>query len=197
MRPQPPFAGGGLSSPASCSSGGGGGAGQPPGALLVAASLALTYALAFAIRLFSVLRFENMIHEYDPYFNLRATELLEAEGWGAFRDWFDGKSWYPLGREAGATVGARPPGLPLPPTCSPPRPPLASHLLACPALPAPEEGEGGGGGCSGSRGSLAPRAPADWALSSASAMPTASGSKPTSVDQEVPDISENRGRART
>ena len=31
--------------------------------------LLLVYVLAFITRLFSVLRYESMIHEFDPYFN--------------------------------------------------------------------------------------------------------------------------------
>ena len=37
--------------------------------LLRVSALALVYVLAFAVRLFSVLRYESMIHEFDPYFS--------------------------------------------------------------------------------------------------------------------------------
>jgi dolichyl-diphosphooligosaccharide--protein glycosyltransferase len=42
----------------------------------------LTFAgiLAFATRLFSVLRYESVIHEFDPYFNYRTTKFLADEG---------------------------------------------------------------------------------------------------------------------
>jgi dolichyl-diphosphooligosaccharide---protein glycosyltransferase len=53
---------------------------------------------------FSVLRYESVIHEYDPYFNYRATVKLVADGLYDFWDWFDHESWYPLGRVIGGTI---------------------------------------------------------------------------------------------
>jgi len=66
--------------------------------------LGLIYVLAFATRLFSVLRFESVIHEFDPYFNFRSTKYLIKHGLYAFYNWFDDASWYPLGRIVGGTV---------------------------------------------------------------------------------------------
>ncbi|KAK8946839.1 Dolichyl-diphosphooligosaccharide--protein glycosyltransferase subunit STT3B [Platanthera zijinensis] len=66
--------------------------------------LALVYVLAFAIRLFSVLRYESMIHEFDPYFNYRTTLFLTQKGFYEFWNWFDYESWYPLGRIVGGTL---------------------------------------------------------------------------------------------
>ncbi len=59
---------------------------------------------AFAIRLFSVLRYESMIHEFDPYFNYRTTKFLADEGFYTFHNWFDDRAWYPLGRIIGGTI---------------------------------------------------------------------------------------------
>jgi dolichyl-diphosphooligosaccharide--protein glycosyltransferase len=59
---------------------------------------------AFAIRLFSVLRYESMIHEFDPYFNYRTTKYLTEEGFYSFHNWFDDRAWYPLGRIIGGTI---------------------------------------------------------------------------------------------
>lgn len=57
--------------------------------------------VAFATRLFSVLRFESVIHEFDPYFNYRTTKYLAEQGFYAFHNWFDDRAWYPLGRIIG------------------------------------------------------------------------------------------------
>ena len=62
------------------------------------------YILAFSIRLFSVLRYESMIHEFDPYFNYRTTKYLAEEGFYDFHNWFDDRAWYPLGRIIGGTI---------------------------------------------------------------------------------------------
>lgn len=68
------------------------------GILLIAA------ILSFATRLFSVLRFESVIHEFDPYFNYRTTRFLAEEGFYNFHNWFDDRAWYPLGRIIGGTI---------------------------------------------------------------------------------------------
>ncbi|KRZ04635.1 Protein argonaute-2 [Trichinella zimbabwensis] len=58
----------------------------------------------FSTRLFSVLRFESVIHEFDPYFNYRTTRYLTEEGFYKFHNWFDDQAWYPLGRIIGGTI---------------------------------------------------------------------------------------------
>ena len=40
--------------------------------------------LAFLIRIFSVIRYESVIHEFDPWFNFRTTKFLAQKGWYAF-----------------------------------------------------------------------------------------------------------------
>ncbi|KAK2498657.1 hypothetical protein MC885_020336 [Smutsia gigantea] len=59
---------------------------------------------AFSTRLFAVLRFESVIHEFDPYFNYRTTRFLAEEGFYKFHNWFDDRAWYPLGRIIGGTI---------------------------------------------------------------------------------------------
>ncbi|VVC96064.1 unnamed protein product [Leptidea sinapis] len=65
------------------------------------AVLSMAAILSFATRLFSVLRFESVIHEFDPYFNYRTTRFLTEEGFYKFHNWFDDRAWYPLGRIIG------------------------------------------------------------------------------------------------
>uniref|UniRef100_A0A182W5G6 Dolichyl-diphosphooligosaccharide--protein glycosyltransferase subunit STT3A n=1 Tax=Anopheles minimus TaxID=112268 RepID=A0A182W5G6_9DIPT len=60
--------------------------------------------LSFSTRLFSVLRFESVIHEFDPYFNYRTTKHLAEQGFYNFHNWFDDRAWYPLGRIIGGTI---------------------------------------------------------------------------------------------
>nr|BAA76479.1 oligosaccharyltransferase subunit [Schizosaccharomyces pombe] len=55
-------------------------------------------------RLFSVIRYESIIHEFDPWFNFRASKILVEQGFYNFLNWFDERSWYPLGRVAGGTL---------------------------------------------------------------------------------------------
>lgn len=72
--------------------------------LLRIGALMLIYVLAFVTRLFSVLRYESMIHEFDPYFNYRTTLYLTQKGFYEFWNWFDYETWYPLGRIIGGTL---------------------------------------------------------------------------------------------
>ncbi|XP_073271888.1 dolichyl-diphosphooligosaccharide--protein glycosyltransferase subunit STT3A-like isoform X2 [Primulina huaijiensis] len=66
--------------------------------------LLLIGVLAFSIRLFSVIKYESVIHEFDPYFNYRVTQYLIKTGVYDFWNWFDDRTWYPLGRVIGGTV---------------------------------------------------------------------------------------------
>jgi dolichyl-diphosphooligosaccharide--protein glycosyltransferase len=59
---------------------------------------------AYNIRLYAINEYGRVIHEFDPYFNYRATEYLWEHGWTAFRQWFDYLVWYPLGRPVGTTI---------------------------------------------------------------------------------------------
>ena len=49
--------------------------------------LGLICTMAFMIRLFAVVRYESVIHEFDPYFNYRTTDYLVREGADEFRNW--------------------------------------------------------------------------------------------------------------
>ncbi|KAH6626028.1 glycosyltransferase family 66 protein [Chaetomium sp. MPI-SDFR-AT-0129] len=66
--------------------------------------LTLIAGAAISSRLFSVIRFESIIHEFDPWFNFRATKYLVANGFYNFWDWFDDRTWHPLGRVTGGTL---------------------------------------------------------------------------------------------
>ena len=68
------------------------------GAIIRVAVLAVAAYLAYDIRLYAVKEYGRIIHEFDPWFNYRATEYLAEHGWFKFCNWFDYMSWYPLGR---------------------------------------------------------------------------------------------------
>eukprot|EP00238_Polyblepharides_amylifera_P004415 CAMPEP_0196575794 /NCGR_PEP_ID=MMETSP1081-20130531/5195_1 /TAXON_ID=36882 /ORGANISM="Pyramimonas amylifera, Strain CCMP720" /LENGTH=755 /DNA_ID=CAMNT_0041894201 /DNA_START=187 /DNA_END=2454 /DNA_ORIENTATION=- len=60
--------------------------------------------MAWSIRLNAVRIYGRVIHEFDPWFNFRATEYLAENGWEKFSTWFDDMVWYPLGRPVGSTT---------------------------------------------------------------------------------------------
>ncbi|KAJ9453394.1 Dolichyl-diphosphooligosaccharide--protein glycosyltransferase subunit STT3 [Diplonema papillatum] len=67
-------------------------------------ALGLIFLIAFSVRLFSVLEYEAIIHEFDPWFNYRTTKKLVDDGIYDFYSWFDVDVWYPLGRIVGGTI---------------------------------------------------------------------------------------------
>ena len=73
-------------------------------ALLRTVVLVLIAGAAVSSRLFAVVRYESIIHEFDPWFNFRATKILTTDGYYRFWNWFDPTAWYPLGRAAGGTA---------------------------------------------------------------------------------------------
>ncbi|KAL5010508.1 hypothetical protein ScPMuIL_012813 [Solemya velum] len=72
--------------------------------LLTFIILALAWIVGFSSRLFAVIRFESIIHEFDPWFNYRSTHYMVVNGFYNFLNWFDDRAWYPLGRIVGGTV---------------------------------------------------------------------------------------------
>ncbi|VDK70668.1 unnamed protein product [Onchocerca ochengi] len=72
--------------------------------LLTFVILVLAWIVGFASRLFAVIRFESIIHEFDPWFNYRSTYYMVEHGFYNFLNWFDERAWYPLGRIVGGTV---------------------------------------------------------------------------------------------
>jgi dolichyl-diphosphooligosaccharide--protein glycosyltransferase len=62
---------------------------------LLRAIILLTIAgAAISSRLFSVIRFESIIHEFDPWFNFRATKYLVEHGFEPFWNWFDDRKLF-------------------------------------------------------------------------------------------------------
>nr|CAI5860784.1 unnamed protein product [Callosobruchus analis] len=72
--------------------------------LIIFVILLLAWIAGFSSRLFAVIRFESIIHEFDPWFNYRATAYMVKNGFYQFLNWFDERAWYPLGRIVGGTV---------------------------------------------------------------------------------------------
>jgi dolichyl-diphosphooligosaccharide--protein glycosyltransferase len=60
--------------------------------------------MAYDIRIYAIKNYGRVIHEFDPWFNMRATQYLADNGWQKFFKWYDYMSWYPLGRPVGTTI---------------------------------------------------------------------------------------------
>jgi len=80
------------------------GAKATAGLCVFIAAMGVVAQQAYDIRMYAIRDYGYVIHEFDPWFNYRATEYLAANGWHAFFHWFDYMSWYPLGRPVGTTI---------------------------------------------------------------------------------------------
>lgn len=76
--------------------------GLKPRHLIIVAVLSLAFTAAFVIRL-QPLEYGFELHEFDPFFNYRATQYLVDNGLDAYYSWDDSLSWYPDGRNVSAT----------------------------------------------------------------------------------------------
>ena len=73
-------------------------------AVLRSVTIVWAFVNAYTIRLHAVEVYGRVIHEFDPWFNFRATQYLVDHGWREFFTWYDHESWYPLGRPVGTTI---------------------------------------------------------------------------------------------
>ena len=70
--------------------------------LLIISILVLAFTVSFLLRSQAAdLGFE--LNEFDPFFNYRATQYIVDNGIGAYLEWNDSLSWYPIGRDVSAT----------------------------------------------------------------------------------------------
>ena len=70
--------------------------------LLIIGILALSFSVSFLIRSQPV-EFGWELHEFDPFFNYRATEYIVNNGIDSYFEWNDELSWYPNGRNVSET----------------------------------------------------------------------------------------------
>uniref|UniRef100_V5GHT8 dolichyl-diphosphooligosaccharide--protein glycotransferase n=1 Tax=Ixodes ricinus TaxID=34613 RepID=V5GHT8_IXORI len=63
--------------------------------------LALAWLVGFSSRLFAVIRFESIIHEFDPWFNYRSTHYNGPAWVLQLPQLVRERAWYPLGRIVG------------------------------------------------------------------------------------------------
>lgn len=70
--------------------------------LLIIGILSLSFTVSFLLRV-QPIDYGFELNEFDPFFNYRATQYIVDNGIGAYFEWDDSKSWYPIGRDVSAT----------------------------------------------------------------------------------------------
>lgn len=73
-----------------------------PRHLLVIGVLCVSFSASFLTRA-QPAEYGFELHEFDPFFNYRATEFILENGVSEYFDWHDGLSWHPEGRDVSAT----------------------------------------------------------------------------------------------
>ena len=66
--------------------------------ILIILVLSLSFSISFFLRSLPA-DFAWELHEFDPFFNYRATEYLVNNGLEKYFEWHDDLSWYPIGRD--------------------------------------------------------------------------------------------------
>ena len=66
--------------------------------LLILSIIILSFTISFLLRILPS-DFAWELHEFDPFFNFRATEFLVNNGLEKYFEWNDELSWYPYGRD--------------------------------------------------------------------------------------------------
>ena len=70
--------------------------------LLIIGILAIAFSISFMFRSMPA-QYGFELHEYDPFFNYRATQFIVENGIPAYLDWHDDMSWHPMGRDIVST----------------------------------------------------------------------------------------------
>ena len=66
--------------------------------LLIIGILILSFSISMLIRS-TPMNYGFELFEFDPFFNYRATEYILDNGYDAYSEWIDEKTWHPFGRD--------------------------------------------------------------------------------------------------
>jgi len=70
--------------------------------LLIIGILAISFSVSFLVRS-QAADYGFELNEFDPFFNYRATSFILENGFEAYFQWHDDRSWYPEGRDISST----------------------------------------------------------------------------------------------
>jgi len=69
----------------------------------MAVALVIIFFAALILRLLPLLNSQPVVRAFDPWFQLKVTEYVVDNGYGAFFTWFDETTWVPFGRDMTTT----------------------------------------------------------------------------------------------
>ncbi|MHA2117472.1 MAG: STT3 domain-containing protein [Candidatus Thorarchaeota archaeon] len=73
------------------------------GSVILVIALTIIFFAALILRLYPLLNSQPVLRAFDPWFQLKVTEYVVDNGYGAFFTWFDETTWVPFGRDITTT----------------------------------------------------------------------------------------------
>jgi len=73
------------------------------GSALIVTALTIIFFAALALRLEPLIDAQPIVRAFDPWFQLKVTEYVAENGFGAFFSWYDQSTWVPFGRDMTTT----------------------------------------------------------------------------------------------
>ncbi|MFW9787112.1 MAG: STT3 domain-containing protein [Candidatus Thorarchaeota archaeon] len=73
------------------------------GSILLAVTLLLIFATALLLRVEPLFNAQPIVRAFDPWFQLKVTNYITENGYGAFFTWYDDTTWVPFGRDMAKT----------------------------------------------------------------------------------------------
>jgi len=73
------------------------------GAIMLVVILILIFTTALLLRVEPLFNSQPIVRAFDPWFQLKVTDYIAENGYGAFFTWYDENTWVPFGRDMART----------------------------------------------------------------------------------------------
>jgi dolichyl-diphosphooligosaccharide--protein glycosyltransferase len=74
------------------------------GSVIIFVTLLITFITALLLRLEPMFDSQPIVRAFDPWYQLRVTDYVTKNGFGAFFTWYDHSTWVPFGRDIAETT---------------------------------------------------------------------------------------------
>ncbi|MFW9962138.1 MAG: STT3 domain-containing protein [Candidatus Sifarchaeia archaeon] len=73
------------------------------GSIILVVTLILIFTTALLLRIEPLFNSQPIVRAFDPWFQLKVTDYITENGFGAFFTWYDDTTWVPFGRDMAKT----------------------------------------------------------------------------------------------
>ncbi|MGD9395694.1 MAG: STT3 domain-containing protein [Candidatus Thorarchaeota archaeon] len=73
------------------------------GSIILVVTLILIFTTALMLRIKPIFDSQPIVRAFDPWFQLKVTDYIAENGFGAFFTWYDDTTWVPFGRDMAKT----------------------------------------------------------------------------------------------